>query len=75
MGWKIEKSGIRIDKETGEKKIGWAPIKYPSSLDAAVKSLSQLLLRESGAQTPQELVNASKMIRQEFESVGFKLAV
>lgn len=72
MSWQVEKY-TGTSKKTG--KENWVPKTYHPNIDSAIKSLSQRLLRESGAQTPQELVNAARMIRQEFESVGFKLAV
>ena len=76
MSWQVEKfTGVSKNKETGKETENWVPKSYHGNIDQAIQSLSQRLLRESVAQTPQELVNASKMIRQEFESVGFKLAV
>ena len=64
--WILQKSGVKTDKETGETSVTWSSFSYPGTLEGAVKSLGQHMLRTSGANSYDELVEAAKKISELF---------
>ena len=60
--WMVQKSHNVTDKETKKVGIEWASKTYHGSLEQAVHSLGQLLLRKANATSYGELEEAAKKI-------------
>ena len=60
--WTLTKPVTVKNKDTDEKSIQWQSFNYFGTLNGAVKAAGDLLLRQSGAQSAKELVEAAERI-------------